>query len=539
MAPPIYTDDLSRASKTAAQRERALTVREALSTHKPAVLWAAFFCLPNMIIGYDATVVGTLVGIPQFRKDFGFEYPRGSGEYVLAAAWTSAFTYAPVIGYMLAAIWGGWCVDRYGPRRTLLGATFLSLFTLLILVLGESAAVIFTGDLLTGLLTGSFPVLGPAYISEILPVSLRGIGLSCNNLAQVLGSLIGIAIIQGPADRQDKWSYKVPFITEYIFPLLFLIVGFFAPETPWFLAKKGRDDAARKSLRRTGYGGDSVENTLAHMKETLLREAQTAADATYWACFKGTNLRRTVICAMAYSGQFLCGINLAASYCTYYFELAGLSTSQAFDLSCGLFALGVVGNLLSWPLMTVYGRRAGYIWTCAFTTLLMYITGFLGIASDSNKGAMYAKSIILLLFYFVYNIGLGPIVYVLIAEIPNTKIRGKTLGVACFAAHIASISITTGLPYAMSTAEANWGAKTGFLFAGLGTLVVVWAIFQLPETKRRTFEELDILFESKVPARKFAETNLVDFGQADVVVYGIEEHHIGPQKGVVSAYTPK
>jgi MFS family permease len=66
---------------------------------------------------------------------------------------------------------GGWCVDRFGPRKTLLGATVLSLGTLLIEVLDESAAVIFVGDLLTGLLTGSFPILGPAYISEILPVT--------------------------------------------------------------------------------------------------------------------------------------------------------------------------------------------------------------------------------------------------------------------------------------------------------------------------------------------------------------------------------
>jgi MFS transporter, SP family, general alpha glucoside:H+ symporter len=514
--PEVIDYDLIEGSKRAARREHELTVREAVCKHRAAVLWAAFFCLPNLIIGYEPTIVGTLVGIPEFRKKFGYEYPAGSGSYVLAASWTSAFTYAPIIGYMLSAIWGGWCVDRFGPRKTLLGATVISLATLLMEVLGESAAVIFVGDILTGLLTGSFPVLGPAYISEILPVCLRGIGLSCNNLAQVLGSLIGIGILRGTENRSDKWAYKAPFITEYAFPLIFILGTFLAPETPWFLVKRGRHDEAKKSLERTGYG-DDLENTLAHMKETIALEAELSNSATYLDCFKGTNFRRTLICAMAYSGQFLCGVNLAASYCTYFFELAGLDTNQAFDMSCGLFALGVVGGFLSWPLMTIWGRRAGYIWTCSFTTVLMYVMGFLGIAPSSNNGAMYAKSIMLLLFYFVYNIGLGPIVYVLIAEVPNTTIRGKTLGVACFTPHIFSISITAGLPYAMSPTEANWGAYTGFLFAGLGTLVVVWAIFFLPETKGRTFEELDILFERGISARKFAETDLTDFDRADVV----------------------
>lgn len=162
-------------------------------------------------------------------------------------------------------------------------------------------------------------------------------------------------------------------------------------------------------------------------------------------------------------------------------------------MSCGLFALGVVGNLLSWPLMTICGRRAAYIWTCCITTVLMYVLGSLGLAPDSDQGAMYANAVMMLLFYLVYNNGLGPVVYVLIAELPSSRIRGRTLGVACFTPHIFSISITAGLPYAMSTTEANWGSKTGFLFAGLSTLVVLWAFFCLPETKGRTFEELDIL----------------------------------------------
>lgn len=516
MATTKVTDDMNAASKDATRREQELTIREAVSKHRAGVFWASFFCLPNIIIGYDPTIVGTLVGIPQFRKDFGYEFPVGSGTYVLPAAWISAFTYAPVIGYMISAIWGGWCVDRYGPRKTLLGVTILSLFTLLFQVLGERAAIIFVGDLLTGLLTGSFPVLGPAYISEILPVCLRGIGLSCNNLSQVLGSLIGILILRGTQARSDKWSYKVPFITEYALPIMFTVGGFLAPETPWFLMKKGRHEEAKKSLQRIGYG-DDIENTLAHIQETLLFEAETTANATYLDCFRGTNLRRTIICATAYSGQFLCGINLSASYCTYFFELAGLSTSRAFDMSVGLFALGVLGNLLSWPLLTIWGRRAAYIWTCSFTSILMYILGFLGLASDSNKGAMYAKSVVLLLFNLVYNIGLGPVVYVLIAEIPNTTIRGKTLGLACFTPHIFSISITAGLPYAMSPIEANWGAKTGFLFAGLGTLVALWAIFHLPETKGRTFEELDVLFANKVPARNFAKTDLGDIDHSNII----------------------
>lgn len=505
--------DFIESSQRATRREHDLTVRQAISKHRSAIFWAAYFIVPGFVIGYEPTILGTLVGIPQFRKDFGYEHPPGSGEYVLAPSWTSAFPYAPIIGFLVAPLWAGWCNDRFGPKKTLICCTSLSLGTLLMEFLGPTAGVIFAGDLLTGLLTGGFPVLGPAYISEILPVRLRGIGLAANNFAQVAGSFIAIGVMRGTEIREDKWAYKVPFITEYFFPVLFLLGAFFAPETPWFLVKKGRYDEATTSLERTGYT-ESIDDTLAHMKETILFAEESAPKATYVDCFKGTNLRRTLICSICYSGQFLCGINVVSSYCTYFFQLAGVSTNQAFDLSLGLFALGIVGNVISWPLLSIWGRRLGYISTCCATTILMFIIGFLDLVPPSNNPALYAKSSMLLIFYFIYNFGLGPLVYALIAEIPNTTIRGKTMGLACAFAHVFSLVITAGLPYAMSPLEANWGGKIGFLFGGLSVLVIIWAIICLPETKGRTFEELDILFKNRIPAWKFDSTDVTNHDSA-------------------------
>jgi len=80
--------------------------------------------------------------------------------------------------------------------------------------------------------------------------------------------------------------------------------------------------------------------------------------------------------------------------------------------------------------MTSWGRRGHYFSTCYVTALLMFMFRFLGLTPDSSNGAMYAKSIMLLLSNFVNNIGLGPMVYVLIAKLPNFGIRGKMLCIA-------------------------------------------------------------------------------------------------------------
>lgn len=508
--------DLIEGSKNAVRREHDLTTRQALSQHKSAVLWAAVFLLPNFVIGYDPTTVGTLVGIPQFRKEFGYEHPPGSGKYVLASQWTSAFPYAPIIGFLVSPLWVGWFTDRFGPKKTLLTCAAFSLGSLLIEVLGISAGMIFAGDVLTGLLTGGFTAMGPAYISEILPVRLRGMGLAGNNFAQVTGSFLAVGVARGSESLSNKWAYKIPFLTEYVFPVVFILAGFFAPETPWFLAKRGRYEDAAKSLARTGYDENDLDNILAHMKETIRWEEEHSRGATYLDCFRGTNLRRTSICAACYSGQFLCGVNVVSSYCVYFFQMAGVSTNQAFDLSLGLFALGVVGNVLSWPLLSVWGRRLGYIATCCATAVLMFIIGFLDLAPSSNTAALYAQSVMLLVFYFIYNFGLGPLVYAVMGEIPSTTVRGKSIGLACSFAHIFSLAITAGLPYAMSPIEANWNGKIGFLFGGLSILIIVWACLCLPESQGRTFGEIDILFERKVPAWKFASTDVTDFDSVEI-----------------------
>ncbi|KAF2703713.1 hypothetical protein K504DRAFT_507624 [Pleomassaria siparia CBS 279.74] len=92
-------------SKRATRQEHDRNVRESVSKCQGTILWEALLCLPNTIIGYyQPIVVGSLVGIPQIRNHFGYAQPVGSRTYVLAAFWISAFTYAPVIGFMVSAI---------------------------------------------------------------------------------------------------------------------------------------------------------------------------------------------------------------------------------------------------------------------------------------------------------------------------------------------------------------------------------------------------------------------------------------------------
>lgn len=104
---------------------------------------------------------------------------------------------------------------------------------------------------------------------------------------------------------------------------------------------------------------------------------------------------------------------------------------------------------------------------------------------------------------FMYDLTVGPLCFTVMSEVSAVKLRGTTIALSNVTVTITSIITAVGIPYALDTNGANWGGKLGFLFAGLGLLNMAWCYFFLPETGRRTFEELDLMFQLKVPTKRF------------------------------------
>jgi SP family general alpha glucoside:H+ symporter-like MFS transporter len=174
----------------------------------------------------------------------------------------------------------------------------------------------------------------------------------------------------------------------------------------------------------------------------------------------------------------------------------------------GNTALGFVGTCLSWPLMSFFGRRTIYITGMLFMTILLYIIGFLDFGR-SHDGAIWAQATLMDIWTFIYQMTVGPICFVIISEISSTRLRGRTIAVTTAVQAMASIVFTVAMPYMLNSDQADWRGKAGFLFGGISTVCLIWCWFRIPESRGRTFEELDILFERKVPARKFKNYDLV------------------------------
>ena len=233
--------------------------------------------------------------------------------------------------------------------------------------------------------------------------------------------------------RTDEWGYRIPFALQWLWPVPLIIGISLAPESPWWLVRKERIADARASLMRlTSVDKDpnfNADETIAMMEHTNAMEKSVSAGTSYLDCFKGTDLRRTEIVCTVWAIQTLCGSTFMG-YSTFFYEQAGLSTANAFTMSMAQFALGAIGTMSSWLLMSWFGRRTLYIGGQLIMTVLLLIIGGLGLISSHNTTAQWVIGSMLLVYTFTYDATVGPVCYSLVAELSSTRLRGKTIVLA-------------------------------------------------------------------------------------------------------------
>lgn len=156
-------------------------------------------------------------------------------------------------------------------------------------------------------------------------------------------------------------------------------------------------------------------------------EIAMRAGTGYFDCFRGIDLRRTEIASMAWITQVFCGAALMG-YSVLFYERASLDTSNAFSMNIGQYAMGAITTILSWFLMARIGRRTLFIFGLSCMCVLLLIVGGLGVSN--SRGAGWAVGSLLLVYTFIYDSTVGPVTYSVIAEIPSSRLKIKTVVLA-------------------------------------------------------------------------------------------------------------
>jgi len=500
-------------AEAATEAEHKMGLWKALKLYPKASAWSILLSFAIVMEGYDVVLLGSFYAYPEFVKTFGNLQPDGT--YQIPAHWQAGLGNGSSVGGIIGLLLNGYVSERFGYRRTMIVALIAMIGLIFIFFFAKNLQTLLAGEILCGIPWGIFQTLTTSYASEVAPVALRGYLTTWVNACWGIGQLIALGVLRGLLNRTDQWGWRIPYAIQWFWPIPLLLVAFFAPESPWWLVRKGRIEDARHSLKRltSRYDGDDydIDNTVAMMQHTHHLEVEMSKGASYFDCFKGINLRRTEIVCACWSVQQLCG-SAFMSYSTFFFEQAGLSTTKSFDLSMGQYAINTGGTFIAWFLMASgLGRRTLYLYGCVWMFFMLLIIG--GVSTVKSTAASWAAGVMLLVWSVAYQFTVGTVCFSLATEMSSRRLLIKTLNLGRGVYGVWGIIIGTLTPFMLNPTAWHWGGKTAFFWAGIDTLCIVWIYFRLPEPTGLTFGEIDKLFEMGVPARKFKKTGVDMFGR--------------------------
>lgn len=520
---------ISKEAAAATEAEHNMGVWRSLTLYPKAVGWSVLLSTAIVMEGFDVVLLNNLFAYPPFQRKYG--QLQGDGTYQLTAAWQSGLSNGAQVGEILGLFMNGIIAERYGYRYTMIGALILCICFIFIIFFSQTLVQLLIGEIMIGIPWGVFQTLTTTYAAEVCPTHLRAYLTTYVNLCWVMGQFIASGVLRAMLSRDDELGYKIPFALQWMWPVPLIIGIFFAPESPWWLVRKNRIADAKKSLLRLtsrNSGEDfNADETISMMVHTNEFEKAAETGTSYLDLFKGrVSLRRTEIVCVVWSIQNLCGSSFMG-YSTYFYQQAGMAVDNSFSMSLGQYAIGMVGTVLSWFLMQKFGRRTLYLYGLLAMVILLLAIGFTSLAGKQNVSAQWGIGSLLLIYTFIYDSTVGPVCYSLVAELTSTRLKTKSIVLARNVYNIVGILTNIITPRMLNPSAWNWGAKSGFFWAGLSVMCVTWTYFRLPEPKGRTYGELDILFEQHVPARKFKSTKVDKLTVVDVQLASKEDELAG------------
>ncbi|KAH7391583.1 putative maltose permease MAL61 [Cadophora sp. MPI-SDFR-AT-0126] len=507
---PVYDTyektDYNRSGAIDAEKiEHDMTVLQAVKAYPAASWWAFVMSCTIIMESYCVFLMGQFIATKQFAKDFGVQSTTNPNEYIIVASWQSAFQCSGPVGAFIGVFIAGPITSWIGYRWATIGGLMALNAFIFIFYFGNSQGMFFAAQILEGIPWGIFIANAPAYCAEIVPMRLRAPATQMLQMFWAIGSIIVGGITYHYQSKSNSSAYRVPIALQWMFPTPLAILLYIAPESPWWLVRKGRLEEAEKAVKRLGRASanDNPADAVSMMRRTIELEASEKKPGLV-ELWKGTDRYRTLIVCGVYASQNLTG-NLIANQAVYFFKQAGMADNTAFALGLITSALQWIMVMLSWVLTTYLGRRTIYVYgqliNCAFLIAL-------GIAASvgHSKAASNAQASLGLIVSVLFCLGPAPASWVIIGETSSVRLRPLTTGIGRGAYYLVNIPCIFLASYMLNTDKWNLGGKSGYIWAGTAFVCTAAAWYWVPEMKHRSFREIDILFKRKVPARKWKKT---------------------------------
>lgn len=205
----------------------------------------------------------------------------------------------------------------------------------------------------------------------------------------------------------------------------------------------------------------------------------------------------------------------------YFLQLGGLTVAKAFDATVALSFVMLVGNMVGWYFVERFGRRSTALYGMNFFQALTTQTNFAGCitlaatllligitALIPSSSAIWAQVAFMGIWSFTYQSTIGSVAWPIITEVSSSTLRGHTQSLATVTTGLVGAVSGVLLPFMVNPDQGDMGGKVGFVYGTILAISCVGVWWWYPETKGRTFGEIDRLFEMRVKPRDFEKTRL-------------------------------
>ncbi|TLS24975.1 hypothetical protein PpBr36_06926 [Pyricularia pennisetigena] len=464
-----------------------------------------------ILTGFDLSIVSNVASLPAFQVQFGTLY---GDKYILPALWLGFWNASIPIGAIVGALAAGLLQDVVGRRAAVAAASLLSAACVAAAFFSDKAGVIdaqrgvfLVAKTVQGFAAGMMLCTVETWQSEVLPPALRGPGIALYPIFTLLGQLVGAVVVQSVLEVKYMVNYRLALATQWPFTAIPLVVALLMPESPPWLVRMGRLDAARKSLTRLGSTRDdgSIDAELEGLKRIieLEREQSDNRKVGYIECFKGTDNRRSWIILFARVIPTFFGLPLFST-ASYFLQVLNVPPRLSLLFTLIGVVIGLFANFASFWTLTTFGRRPLITATMAFAAVMWASIGIAGCYPSTLPAVQWYVIVAMIITISVVGVAAWPASHVVAVEASSLRLRARSQGIAGVAANLVMGVISIVLPYIYNQDQGNGGARVGFLFAFLCLVGTVLSWLFIPEMKDRTVEAVDAMFELQLPARAFA-----------------------------------
>ncbi|KAJ9131802.1 Hexose transporter [Pleurostoma richardsiae] len=462
-------------------------------------------------LGYDSSMMSSLNILPSYT-DY-FELTTSTLALQSAISWA---------GECVAGLFYGKLTEWVGRKKAMWFSAYITLVGVVIQAAAQNIAMFVVGRFVVGLGNGATFICGPIYLAEMFPTKWRGVGLAIFMDFFYVGGLLSSGITYGTAKILSTWAWRLPSILQGLFMISAVIMLPFLPESPRWLVHRGRHEEAIEAIAVTHADGNQEDPVTTGYLELVKSKK---------------SMRRVALALSVAVIAMASGNNIITFYLGAMLDNAGITDSTTqLEINIILNAWCLVIAMIGTFMLDNVGRRPLAIWSSVAMTAFLFLVGGLTKAygNAENSSGVYGTVAAIFLFQGAYSLGWTPLCMLYPPEVLNYSIRSTGMGLYTFLTNGVGLLVAMAFPFALDAI--SW--KTYMINGAWDVLQVIYVVLYWVETKGKTLEEIDEIFDGPSGAEVLHVQDVIEGQRAGLPAEELEKAVKGMETKSVIANEP-